>query len=178
MKYMKFVMAALVAAALLVSTTLAATNAPLASAAADNQWTFSLAGGGSSALTGDNASAVGLNLELGHAGKLVLPMNAGVRQGVGYADADGADSTWVLSTKLFSDWTVLKLGNLQFDVGGNAGINYGNTTLTWTAAPEAVVRLYLKKDVDVFGRVEYPFNLNEGRSQQQLVYVLGVRVGF
>jgi hypothetical protein len=66
-------------------------------------------------------------------------------------------------------------------LGGNIGATYGNTPLVWKAAPEGVVRLYLKQDVDLFGRVEYPFALNGSSSpvaQNSLVYTLGLRVKF
>jgi hypothetical protein len=182
MKYMKFVMAAIVAAVLLTTTTFAATDpAPvkLTAPASDlGQWTLSLSGVGASALNGSklNNSTVGGEFELGHSGKFILPLDAGVRQGVGYSDANG--SSWQLSTHVFSDWRVVKLGNLELGAGGNVGLSYANQPLKWEASPEVVTRLYLKRDVDLFGRVEYPFDLNAGRSENSLRYTLGIRVRF
>jgi hypothetical protein len=182
MKYIKTLVGALVATALLVTVASAApsTNAPLATPASDlGQWTLSLSGGGSTALGGDAkdvGSAVGGEFQLGHDAKIILPAEVGLRQSIGYSDVNG--SSWLFGTKAYTDWTVLRLGNLQFDAGGNVGLTYGNTTPKWTAAPEIVSRLYLKKDVDVFARVEYPFNLTDGKAENRLTYVLGVRVRF
>lgn len=177
MKLIKSLGVLLATTALFAITAGAATNAPVVTATPDlGPWTLSVAGGGSSSVTGNKNSAVGLEFELGHSGQFILPLTAGVRQGLNYSNSEG--STWVLNTKVFSDWTLLKLGNFEFDAGGNVGINYGNTTLTWTASPEVVTRLYLKKDVDLFGRVEYPFNLTEGRGNESLTYAIGLRVRF
>jgi opacity protein-like surface antigen len=182
MKYMKFVLAALVAAAL-TTTAFAATNAaPVALTPASNlgNWTFSLSGGGSSDLSGGNlnSSAVGGEFELGHSGRFVLPLNAGVRQAVGYSDANG--SSWLLGTRVYSDWTLIKLGNLQFDAGVNGGLDYGNRPLHWSVAPEVVGRIYLTKTVDLNGRVEAPFSLDGGKAsfENTLVYKVGIRVRF
>lgn len=168
----------LFATVLLASAAFAAptTNAPASDVFSG--WTLSLSGQGASALNGSKLdhSAIGGEFELGHDGKFILPLNAGVRQGIGYSDGDGAN--WLFSTKVYSDWTLIRLGNLQLDAGGNAGLAYGNQPLKWTAAPEVVGRLYLKKDVDVFGRVEYPFDLNKGRAENSLTYTLGVRIRF
>lgn len=168
---------------LLATTTLfaitvgAATNAPVVTETPTlGLWTLSISGGGSTSLTGDKNSVVGGEFALGHSGEFVLPMEVGVRQNVGWSDSDG--SSWLFSTKAFVDWTVLKLGNLEFDAGGNVGMLYGNRTPVWVAAPEVVARLYLKTDVDVFARVEYPFNLNDGKTDESLVYSLGLRVRF
>lgn len=156
-----------------------ATNAPVATTTKDaGRWTLSLSGTGQSAITDSklNSSAIGTEFELGHSGQFILPVNAGVRQGIAYSDANGAN--WNFSTKVYADWTLVRLGNLEFDAGANVGLNYGNQALSYEAAPEVVARVYLKKDVDVFGRVEYPFNLNPAASENTLRYNLGVRVSF
>jgi len=179
MKYIKTAVSMLVAV-LFATAVYAApdTNAPAATTETANAWTFSLSGAGSSAIVGSklNSSSIGTEFELGHNGRFVLPLNAGVRQGLNYSDANGEN--WGFTTKAYVDWTLIRLGNLEFDAGGNAGVNYGNQPLSYEAAPEAVARLYLKKDVDVFGRVEYPFNLNPAASENTLRYNLGVRVSF
>jgi len=179
MKCIKTLVGVFSAAVLLVSAAYAApsTNAVVAEptgALAD--WAVSLSGKGATS-TGDNSdSAIGAEIQLGHSGNLVLPLEAGVRQSISYSDVSGA--SWLLGTKVYSDWTLIKVGNLQFDVGGNIGANYGDTKLTWLVAPEVVGRLYLKKDVDVFARLEYPFDLNAGKALDTLVYSLGLRVRF
>lgn len=179
MKYIKTIIGALVATALLATVVNAApsTNAPVVSS--EGQWTLSLSGTGATATKSPSDSVIGAQIALGHTGKLILPLEAGVRQGFGYASANGG--TALFSTSPFVDWTVLKLGNLEFDLGGNVGATYGNTPLTWKAAPEGVVRLYLKQDVDLFGRIEYPFALNGNNgpvAQDSLVYTIGLRVKF
>ncbi len=179
MKYIKFVLAALVAATLLTTTTLAATNAAVVATPASDlgPWTLSLGGGGTTTLGGDSDTAVGAQFELGHDGKLVLPLTAGVRQGIAWSESEGSD--WQFSTRLFSDWTLIRLGSFEIDAGGNAGLNYGTSAEPkWTAAPEVVARLYLKNDIDTFVRVEYPFDLTNGRAEDALTYILGVRVRF
>jgi opacity protein-like surface antigen len=180
MKYMKL-LGVLVASVLLATSVVAApaTNAPAADSGL-GQWTLSLSGAGSTSLTSDSkydSSAVGAQFELGHDGKFILPLTAGVRQGVAWGDSDGSE--WQFTTRVFNDWTLIRLGNLQLDAGGNVGLNYGTKgEPRWVAAPEVVGRLYLKKDVDMFARVEYPFDLNAGRAENTLTYVLGVRIRF
>lgn len=157
----------------------APTNAPVATATPTlGPWTLSVEGGGSTALTGDKDSVVGATFELGHDGKFVVPFVGGLRQSIGWEDSDGAN--WAFGTKLFADVPVLKLGkNVQVDVGGNVGLLYGTERETlWTISPEVVARLYLKKDVDLFVRVEYPYDLTNGRSQDTLTYAVGLRVRF
>lgn len=142
-------------------------------------WTFSLSGQGNTKLNNDAKvanSSVGAEFELGHSANIVLPETFGIRQGIGYSDSSGA--TWNFSTKAFADATIVKLGNLEFDAGVNGGISYGNQPLDWMVAPEAIVRLYLKTDVDVFGRVEYPFDITKGAADNNLVYSLGLRIRF
>ena len=181
MKLIKTLVGAVVAVALFVSTVSAApsTNSPLTTASGDlGAWSLAVAGGGSSALNNDklNNSIVGGTLELGHSGDLVLPLEFGVRQAIGYSDANS--SVWTFNTAVFNDWTLIKLGNLEFDAGGNVGYAYGNQIPDWTAGPEVAARLYLKKDVDLFGRVEYPYDLTNGRSEDSLTYKIGLRVRF
>lgn len=180
MKYVKL-MGVLFATVLFATAVVAApsTNDPVATADSTlGTWTLSLAGNGSANLGGSDidGSAVGGEFQLGRAVTLVTPAEIGIRQGIGWSDVNG--SSWLFSTKAYSDWTVLRLGNLQFDAGGNVGLTYGNTKPVWTAAPEVVARLYLKKDVDVFTRVEYPFDLTDGKAADRLGITLGLRVRF
>lgn len=181
MKYIKTLVGAFVALALLVTVASAApsTNTPIAQTSSDlGPWTFSVSGGGSSALSGAkvSSSSIGGEFEIGHSAKIILPAEVGVRQSIGYSDANG--SGWDYSTRLFTDVTVIRLGNLEADAGVNAGLSYGNGSEVWTAAPELTGRVYLKKDVDLFARVEYPFNLTQGESENTLRYSIGLRVRF
>lgn len=138
-------------------------------------WVLSLSGAGSTVTKGDTGTQFGVDVSLGHTGHLVLPMEAGLRQGVSY---DGS-STTIGTTKLYSDWTLFTvLKTLDVFVGGNVGLAYGNTPVSWTASPEAGARLWLKRDVAVLARVEVPFDLNNGKYTDTLRYSLGVAVKF
>lgn len=178
MKSIKTVLGVLLATALFAFTTGAATNAPVVTQTpvATSDWTLSLSGAGSVGVDSDADAAFGTEFELGHDGKLILPFNGGIRQGIAWSDTDG--SAWNFSTKLFADVPVLRLGSVQFDVGANVGALYGDTDTVWTAAPEAVVRLYLKEDVDVFLRAEYPFDLDKLEAVKTVSLALGIRVRF
>jgi len=183
MKYIKTFVGALVAVALFAVTAVSAapsTNAPIVSSDAGlGPWTFSLSGAGSTAINNNKVSdsAVGGEFQIGHdAGKLILPLEVGVRQSIAYADANGSE--WLLGTKAYSNWTLIKLGNLEADGGGNVGLSYGNQPLNWTAAPELIGRIYLKNDVDLFAGAEYPFDLNALKAVGNLNYKIGLRVRF
>lgn len=158
--------------------TVKATNAPAVSLLWNHPvpaeaWTLTLGGVGSTATTGDKGTAFGVDLSLGRTGHLWLPLEAGVRQSVGYTD-----SSTVAGTKLYADWTLLTIKKLDLFAGGNLGVAYGNAPLVWTAAPEAGLRYWLKKDVALEGRTEFPFNLNDGSFNDTVTYVLGVKVKF
>lgn len=192
MKCVKWLVGSFVATVLLATVVVAApsTNAPIVNSLDASQWTLSLAGVGSSQTTETKNSALGGELSLGHTGKLILPIEVGIRQGFSYDSANASKCTstpqdantktenYSFSTRGFVDVTVLKLGNLEFDAGANLGTRYGDTRMDFTAGPEGVVRLYLKEDIDIFGRAEYRFDLASATSENKLRYVLGVRVKF
>ena len=181
MKYIKTLVGAFVAIALLSVSAVSAAGTSTNASSSDvlGPWTFSLSGGGSSAINNDKStsSTVGGEFELGHKGNLILPLEAGVRQSINYSDVTKG-SEWLLSTRAYSDWRLVKLGVLEADAGGNVGPNYGDQKLSWTAAPELVGRIYLKKDVNLFGRIEYPFDLNQGKAEGDLLYKIGLQVRF
>jgi hypothetical protein len=181
MKHIKTLVGVFAALALFATVASAAPSTNLVATTTDtlSPWTFSLSGQGNSTLNNNStykSSNVGAEFQLGYITKIVLPAEVGLRQTIGYSDSQGAN--WNLSTKAFSDWTVIRVGNLEADAGGNFGTSYGNQAGDWTAAPEVVGRLYLKKDVDVFGRVEYPYDITKGASQDTLTYTIGLRVRF
>lgn len=178
MKYVKWLVGSVVATVLFTIAAVAApsTNAPIVKGLDASQWTLSLAGAGSTQTKGNSDSTFGGELSLGHTGTFILPLEAGVRQGFGYSSANS--EKYSFSTRGFADFTVLKLGNLEFDGGANLGTGYGATRLNFTAGPEAVARLYVKKDVDVFARADYRFDLSSATAQNQIGYVFGVRVKF
>jgi hypothetical protein len=186
MKYIKTLIGSVVGMALLFSV--AAYASDNISTNADSTvglWTLALSGGGASSLSNEklNNSSIGTELELGHTGKLIVPLEGGIRQGLSYSDATSKDM-WSLSTKGYADAQVFKVGVIQTDVGLNAGANYGDQPVKWTAAPEGDLRLWLKKDVNFFGRIEAPFDLNGNNGntflkfEDKLLYTLGLQIRF
>ena len=141
-----------------------------------DNWVVSLGGNGNTLTTGNKGTSVGADVSVGRTSKLVFPVEVGIRQGVSY---DG-DATTSYTSKLYSDWTVLSLANGVVDVfaGGNAGVSYGKGAPTWVASPEAGVRLWVKQDVNVLLRAEFPFDLDRGRYNQGIQYFLGFQVKF
>jgi hypothetical protein len=138
-----------------------------------DEWRVSLAGSGGTITKGNSASFFGAQASIGRTGRLILPVEAGIRQGISYADG-----TTVGNTAAYADWTVLTAGNFELQLGASAGAAYGNIALTWEAAPEVVGKVYLKSDVWVFGRVAYPIELTTLSADNALTYVLGIGVSF
>jgi hypothetical protein len=152
----------------------AATNA--APAPAEDVWVLTIGGAGATTTTGDTETAFGANISIGRTGELLLPYEAGIRQGFGYSSSD--DST-VFSTRLYGDWTLLKIQRLDVFAGGTVGITYGSgVDENWVAGPEAGVRYWLKDDVALVGRIDYLFDLNNSKAQDRLNYGIGVQVTF
>jgi hypothetical protein len=158
-------------------TTVATTNAPFF-----GDWVFTLGGSGATTTSGDSQSAFGLNLSAGRNISLFGTRDeAGVRQSIGYASLNGG--TALAATRLYADVVVFSFNLSQtipvdVYVGGAAGPTYGNTTLQWKAAPEAGVDVWLAKNVAIDGRIDYAFDLNSGRAENTLEYVLGIKFKF
>jgi hypothetical protein len=142
--------------------------------ASDESWVFTLGGSGATTTDGNVGTAVGAELSLGRTGHLLLPLEAGLRQSFGY---DG-DSTALFTTKVYGDWTVLRVKSVDVFVGGNVGLTYGNTEPLWEIAPEAGVRVWLKEDVAIFGRAEVPFDMEEWVFKDTVRYGLGLQLLF
>ena len=182
MKFIKTIIAGLSALALSVSVmaadkTVEAAKAPVAveTKSTDYAWVVSLGGAGTTATVGDHETAVGADISIGHTGTLLLPVEVGVRQGVSY------DSTAVFATKVYSDWTLVSLAQNTLDVfaGANVGVVYGDVQASWTAAPEAGLRWWVKQDVAVLVRAEAPFQLDSGAEFTDSVrYFIGFQVRF
>lgn len=164
----------------LITTIVCLTSLTFASFAADKPsndygWVFSLGGTGSTATVEDHDTAVGADLSVGYTGKLLLPLEGGVRQGVSY------DSSAVFSTKAYADFTLFSFASKRIDlfVGGNAGAVYGDVQTGWVAAPEGGLRWWVKDDVSVLLRAEAPFQLDSGaRFTDSVRYFLGFQVKF
>ena len=158
-------------------TTVPATNAPLF-----GDWVFTLGGQGATTTSGDSQSAIGFNFSAGRDLTLFGTRDeVGVRQSFGYASPNGG--TTLASTRLYADVVVFSFNltkdvPVDFYVGGAAGPTYGNTPLQWKAAPEAGLDIWLAKNVAIDARVDYAFDLNNGRSENVLEYVLGVKFKF
>lgn len=154
----------------------------------DPSWVFAIGGSGATGLKGNSETAFGLNLQLGRTAQLLLPFEYGVRQSFSYASSTPQsactiggddDSSTLFTTKLYADWTLLTYKKLDLFAGGNVGLTYGNTSPLWTAAPETGLRFWLKKDVAIEGRVEFPFDLNDGaKFQDAMTYTVGLKLRF
>ena len=151
-----------------------------------------------------NNSTYGGELEFGRALKIGLPGYISIRQDFSYIEINSttlekikvkpvAPSTTPTTkkvvektstsgvqfgTKLAYDWQLFRIGNWSVDAGANAGAYYGNQTLDWQVSPEVDTRLFLTKNSNVFGRVEYPFDLNSGQFTGGLVYSIGYQWRF
>lgn len=138
-------------------------------------WVISLGGTGSTVTTEDSNTVIGADLSVGYTGKLILPLEGGIRQRFSY------DNSAVFSTKTYADFTLFSFANKSFDVfaGGNVGIDYGDIQSVWTAAPEGGLRWWVKEDVSVLLRTEFPFRLDNGaRFMDNITYFLGFQVKF
>ena len=137
------------------------------------EWVVSLGGAGSTVTSGDTSTAFGADLSVGYTGRVLVPVELGVRQGISY---DGDDT--LLSTRVYADWTLFTVKTIDVFAGGNAGLTYGNTKPEWEIAPEAGLRWWVKDDVAVLGRVEVPFDMDGWEYKDTLRYFLGFSVKF
>ncbi len=171
-KSYKVIVGAFCALLLAVSAAFAADTVKAAAAPVSEQWTVSLGGVGSTATVGDGQTDFGVDLSIGRTGKLFLPLEAGVRQGVVFESND-----IVLNTSLYADWTLFSVKKtVDVFAGANLGLVYGDTKPVWDLAPEAGLRVWVKKDVAVLARVEYPYDLTNGEWVDALRYFLGFSV--
>lgn len=161
-------------ALLLVNSVIQAADVAVVKDTAPDAWTFSLGGVGRTTTSGNVGTSAGVDLSVGRTGHLLLPLEAGVRQGVTY---DG-DATTVFNTRVYADWTLFTVKKVDVFAGGNVGLTYGNITPAWNAAPEVGARWWLKKDVAVLARAETPFNLTEGKYSKNVDYFLGFQIKF
>jgi hypothetical protein len=181
MNYIKLIVG--VFASLLLASNVFAdtTNAPVAASINTNQWVFTL-GGGVTTTSGNSQTALGFDIGAGRTFGLDLPclseevrFEGGIRQGIGW----GLSSTsTVLSTKSYLDSTLFSYKNVEFDGGGNLGLIYGNISTKWYAAPEALVKYWLRKDVAIYGGADYSFDLNRGRAEDAINYRVGLEFRF
>jgi hypothetical protein len=140
-------------------------------------WTFGIGGVGSTSTKGDGLSAFGLGLDIGRTGKLLLPIQTGVRQSISYLNDEGSQT--LLTTAIYNDWTFLTFKSIELFGGANVACTYGNTKPLWVLAPEAGTRWNVKDDVAIVGRIQYGFDLNNNaRQQNALGYQIYVQFKF
>ena len=137
------------------------------------QWTLSLAGQGATTTKSDSRTAFGAEISVGHVADIILPGEIGFRQNFARTE-----NLTFGTTKLYSDWTVLNVKPVEFLIGGNAGVAYGDSSPIWTISPELVTKVHIKRDVWLFGRLEYPFDIDENATKNLLTYTIGVGVKF
>jgi hypothetical protein len=172
-KITTWIVGILCAASLLVTPAVLAADDVVSTPVAAEAWTVSLGGVGSSVTSGDTATVFGADLSVGRTGKLLLPLEGGLRQSISY---DGDDT--LLTTRVYLDWTLFTVKTVDVFAGGNVGLQYGNTTPSWEIAPEAGVRWWLKDDVAVLARAEYPFDMDGWEQKDVFRYFLGFQVKF
>ena len=167
-----------------------------------NHWVLSISGGGATAFnqssstyiqgqavnvdgnitypnaktvtTSKNNSVIGLSVGLGYTGKLGMPYEVGIRQGFGYSSDT---SSGVFDTVLYNDWTLVTYKKIELFAGANVGVTYGDTTTTWSAGPEAGVRVWLAKNVDISGRAGYNVNLQH-TDESAMKYAVSLSLHF
>lgn len=181
-----------------VTTTPASTTAFLMgqSPTTDPQWVITIGGTGATGLDGNLDSAFGVNFSIGRTAQLLLPFEYGLRQSFNYTSGNDAyvvcngptcvfypekESSILMTSKLYADWTLVKLGPIDLFAGGNVGVTYGDTMPLWTAAPEVGVNIWLTKtrNMGIEGRVEFPFDLGTNPGfQDAMTYAVGLKVRF
>jgi hypothetical protein len=167
----KMLLAALCAMALTVQAQTFGTPAET-----EETWNFTLSGAGTTVLDG-STTAFGLEFSLSKDFEFVLPWELGLRQGVAYT-SEGNDI--FLDSTLFLDWRVLRYKGFELLLGGYGSYTYGNIDGAVSAGPEAVVKVWLKKDVYAYGRVGYDFSFEDDacRDYDTIRYGAGLGLKF
>ena len=81
-KITTWIVGILCAASLLVTPAVLAADDVVSTPVAAEAWTVSLGGVGSSVTSGDTATVFGADLSVGRTGKLLLPIEGGLRQSI------------------------------------------------------------------------------------------------
>ena len=180
MKLVKTLLGVLFASALFTVTAIGATNSVVATTPVHSDlWTATVGGAGTVQTTGEKNAVAGLNFSIARQTTLFFKSETGVRQSIGWGSSDNKNvGTWDLNTKVFNDWNILRVGNVQVLAGGNGGISYGNRTPAFTVAPEVEGRLWLKKDVYLGARVDYNFDVTNTSVKSQDNVGIAVFLGF
>lgn len=87
-------------------------------------------------------------------------------------------SEWVGSTELFADYNLSLCKAATLFGGVNASVYYGEgLSPLWYAGPEAGLKVNLSKDVYLYGRVNYDFQLDERKNSDNDQFRYGVGIG-
>lgn len=143
-------------------------------------WELILGASGANDKDFDNGAA-NLNAELGY--YFTPAFEAGVRQGIGWADSsDGSSSN--LSTSVFINHH-FDFGAVRPFIGASLGYVYGNAVEeTFAAGPEAGVKWYVKDETFIYARATYEFlfedadDADEQFDDGRFTYVAGIGFNF
>ena len=180
MKLVKTLFGVLFATALFTVSAIGATNAVAsATSTSSDLWKLTLAGQSVIQTQSPGDASAGLTFGLSRNVVEFAPAEIGVRQSIGWANGpDKNAGSWVLSTTVFDDWRVIKVGNFELLAGVRVGPTYGNTQLTWAGGPESEQRLWLKKDVFAFVREGYDFAFSDSGLKSKDSLGLTIGLGF
>lgn len=167
--------------AVIVSMVAFVTSVMSADSAFDtNAWSLTISGVGNTAVNG-GATAFGTDVGVSYAGAFGLPaqLDTGLRQGIYYVNNTTGDTIGG-RTALFGDWNVQLYKKLYAFAGAEVASQYGFGKTKWTAGPEVGVKYFVKKDVYLYGQVNYNFQLNDrkGSDLDNLSYGLGLGLRF
>lgn len=157
-------------------------------AVAQDQWGFSqgdwavgLQGSGSSDNDVDNTT---LSIEASVGYFLSNSLEAGIRQGIGYADIQDGSDIWNGSTRGYLDYN-FDLNRWRPFLGVNLGYLYGdNVNETWIAGPEGGLKYFLAPEAFLLALVEYNFTFDDADQADdafddgRFVYSLGFGIRF
>ena len=176
-----------------VTANTAATTTVTTNASVFGDWVFTVGGDGATTTLANSQTAFGFNMSAARNLTLLGTRDeVGIRQSFSYASAmpqsactpkSNNDGVFLGSTRPYADvivysFNLTKTIPVDVYIGGSVGIIYGNTPLTWVAAPEVGLDVWLAKNVGLDGRIDYAFNLGRGCSENILEYVIGIKFRF
>ncbi len=152
------------------------TNAVKTVAAPAKLWSFTLTGVGATAVNG-NATTFATEVGLSRLTRIVVPVDLGVRQDIGYASVG---SKFTTSTEVFTDVQLTAFNRFSIFAGPNVRYAYGDQTAKITVGPEAGVKVGLAKNVYSYGRANYDFVLNGNKltATDTIRYTVGIGIKF
>lgn len=144
-------------------------------------WEVTLGGGGSNNKDFDTGAG-NVNGSIGY--YFTENLELSLRQGISYADADNAESSWAGSSRIALDYH-FNLERWRPFLGVNFGGFYGeNLNDSWAAGLEAGVKYYVMEKTFIFGMAEYAWAFNDADEADdafddgQFIYSLGLGFNF